>query len=128
MKKKTKLEKEFLTHSFISMFLLISFIEIWIYFHIRFYGLLDNYVTQSCLYAIFRWLISHVQLSFQSPSVNVRRQWTDIRGDTVMPVRIYFTRTPKRPRCRGLCNFRVSRNSWVNLTVFQLFTFQFFTW
>ena len=28
-------------------------------------GLFNNYVTLSCLYAKFRWLIFHVQLSFQ---------------------------------------------------------------
>ena len=28
-------------------------------------GLFNSYVTQCCLYAKFRWLIFHVQLSFQ---------------------------------------------------------------
>ena len=34
-------------------------------------GLFNNYVTLSCLYAKFRWLISRVQLSPQPLSVNV---------------------------------------------------------
>ena len=46
-------------------------------------GLFSNYVTLSCLYGRFRWVISHVQLSYQSSSVNVLRRLTDSRGDMV---------------------------------------------
>ena len=35
------------------------------------------YVTISCLYVKFRWLISHVQRSFQPLSVNVLHRLTD---------------------------------------------------
>ena len=38
-----------------------------------------------CLYAKFRWLISHVQLSFQPLSVIVLRPQTDIRGTPGYP-------------------------------------------
>ena len=34
-------------------------------------GLFNNYITLSCSYAIFRWLISHVQLSYQTLLINV---------------------------------------------------------
>jgi hypothetical protein len=40
------------------------------------------------LYAKFRWLISHVELSFQPQSVNVLRRLTDSGGDTTVPVQI----------------------------------------
>ena len=38
----------------------------------------------SCLYAKFRWLIFHVQLSLYLPSFNVLRPLTDSRGDTAV--------------------------------------------
>ena len=50
-------------------------------------GLLTNWVPLSCLYAKFRWLISHVQLSFQPLSVNVLRRLKDSRGDMAVLVR-----------------------------------------
>ena len=40
-------------------------------------GLFNNYVTLSCLYANFHWLIPDVQLSLQPLSVNVLHQLTD---------------------------------------------------
>ena len=40
-------------------------------------GLVNDYVMLSCLYAKFRWLISHVQLSFQPQSVKVLRRLTE---------------------------------------------------
>ena len=40
-------------------------------------SLFNNYVTLGCLYAKFRWLIFHVQLSFQPLSVNVFRHLRD---------------------------------------------------
>ena len=40
-------------------------------------GLFNNYLTLSCLYAQFRWLISHVQIRFQPLFVNVLHRLTD---------------------------------------------------
>ena len=55
-------------------------------------GLCNNYVTLSCLYAKFRWLITRVKLSFQSLSLNVLRRRTDSLGGgggTVVALRNY---------------------------------------
>ena len=54
-----------------------------LYFFVR--GLLNNFVTLSWLYAKFRWLISRVQLTFQTPSLNVLHRLTDSRGYTAVP-------------------------------------------
>ena len=51
---------------------------------INIWGLYNNYITLSCLYAKFHWLISHVPLSFQPSLVNVRRL-RDSRRDTAVP-------------------------------------------
>ena len=54
------------------------------------WGLFYNYMTLSCLYPKFRWLISHDRLSFQPLLVNVFRRLSDSRGDMAVPVRIKF--------------------------------------
>ena len=50
----------------------------------HFIMLFNYYVTLSCLYATFHWLIYRVQLSVQPLSTNVLRL-TDSRGDSTMP-------------------------------------------
>ena len=64
-------------------------------------GLFNNHVTLGCLCAIFRWLISHVQLSFQPLLVNVLRRLSDSRGDTAVAVWILSL----RQRSVALCNY-----------------------
>ena len=58
--------------------------------------LFNKYVTLSCLYAKFRWLISHVQLSFQPLSGRM----ADNRGKTADLIRV--TDTDGSPRQRSV--------------------------
>ena len=83
----------------------------------------NNHVTQSCLYAIFRWLISHVQLSFQSLSAHVLRRLTDIRGDTVVAVRITDHRGRGHFEFGALrnCSMIVLRNEFNQNASFRFF-------
>ena len=51
----------------VSKYNLLSLFSIW--------SLCNNYVTLSCLYAKFHWLISHVQLRFQPRQLTYTADW-----------------------------------------------------
>ena len=88
-------------------------------------GLFNNYITLSCFYAKFCWLISRVQLSFQPLSVNFIRRLTDSIGDTAAPVRIKSTQAPMGHRDSAPSNFATLRNnrmiSEINFRLFSSF-------